>query len=80
MDFSKFESLENKVAAMLDRLSALTARNAALEAELGEKDRQLQAARNDLGAAEGLLKEMETEKTDILARVDAILAKLQQMG
>ncbi len=70
MDLSKFETLEGRVSAMLNKMSALSRKNEELE-------QGLSAARRELEAAEGLINELQTEREAILNKVDAILGQLE---
>ena len=76
MDLSKLVELENRVNAMLDRLTALTKSNEKLSADLAETKSGLKNTQADLDAAEGLIKELQTEREAILARVDTIIQRL----
>jgi len=76
MDLTKLAELENRVTAMLDRLAALTKNNEKLQADLGETRNGLKSTQADLDAAETLIKELQAEREAILARVDAIIQRL----
>ncbi len=70
MDLSKFETLENRVSAMLNKMSVLSRKNEELE-------NSLLAAKRELEAAEGLINELQSEREAILTKVDAILGQLE---
>ncbi len=70
MDLSKFETLESRVTAMLNKMSALRVKNEELE-------QGLFAAKRELEAAESLISEMQAEREAILGKVDAILGQLE---
>lgn len=70
MDLSKFETLENRVAAMLNKMSVLSRKNEELE-------NTLLGAKRELEAAESLINELQTEREAIVSRVDAILGQLE---
>ena len=76
MDLTKLAELENRVNAMLERLAALTKNNEKLEVDLAETRNGLKNTRADLDAAETLIKELQTEREAVLARVDAIIQRL----
>ena len=79
MNQTKFETLERldrQVSTMLDKVASLTAQNEGLEAALQATREKLTGTQRDLEATEGLLSEMQTERDDILARVEAILGRL----
>ena len=76
MDLTKLAELENRVNAMLDRLTALTKNNEKLEADLTETRNGLKNTQADLDAAEDLIKELRNEREAILNRVDAIIQRL----
>jgi len=76
MDLTKLAELENRVNAILDRLAVMTKNNEKLEADLTETRNGLKDTRADLDAAEALIKELQTEREAILARVDAIIQRL----
>ena len=76
MDLTKLAELENRVTAMLDRLAVLTKSNEKLTADLAETRGGLKNTQEDLGAAEGLIKELQAEREAILDRVDAIIQRL----
>jgi septal ring factor EnvC (AmiA/AmiB activator) len=76
MDITKLAELEKRVTAMLDRLTDLTETNEKLEADLTETKNGLRNTQADLDAAEGLIKELQTEREAILSRVDAIISRL----
>lgn len=70
MDLSKFEALESRVAAMLEKMSLLSRKNEELETTL-------LGARRELEAAESLINEMQAERDVILQKVDSILGRLE---
>ncbi|MDR0881115.1 MAG: hypothetical protein LBP55_01020 [Candidatus Adiutrix sp.] len=79
MNQTKFETLERldrQVSAMLDKVASLTAQKEGLEADLQATREKLAGTQRDLEATEGLLNEMQSERDDILARVEAILGRL----
>jgi len=76
MDLNKLAELENRVTAMLDRLTDLTKSNEKLSADLAETRNGLKNTRADLDTAEGLIKGLQAEREAILARVDAIIQRL----
>jgi chromosome segregation ATPase len=76
MDLTKLAELENRVTAMLDKMSALTKNNEKLTADLTEARSWLKNTQADLDAAEGLIKELQAEREAILTRVDAIIQRL----
>jgi chromosome segregation ATPase len=76
MDLTKLAELENRVNAMLERLAALTKNNEKLEVDLAETRNGLKNTQADLDAAETLIKELQTEREAVLARVDAIIQRL----
>lgn len=70
MDLSKFEALESRVAAMLDKMSLLSRKNEDLE-------NTLLGTKRELEAAESLINEMQAERDAILTKVDSILGQLE---
>jgi uncharacterized protein involved in exopolysaccharide biosynthesis len=70
MDLSKFEALENRISAMLNKMSVVSRKNEELETTLLGTKRELEAA-------ESLIAELQTEREAILARVDALLDRLE---
>lgn len=77
MDLSKFETLERRVSSMLDRVASLSRDKDQLEVELLGTQERLSATQQELEAAEGLISEMQAEREAILAKVDAILGRLE---
>jgi len=76
MDLTKLAELENRVSAMLDKMAALTSNKEKLETDLSETRNGLKNTQADLDAAETLIKELQVEREAILARVDAIIQRL----
>jgi len=77
MDLSKFEALETRVSGMLDKLGKLTRQKEELEENLMETQDKLSDTAKELEAAESLISEMQAEREAILAKVDAILGRLE---
>ncbi len=77
MDLSKFEALETRVSGMLDKLGQLTRQKEELEENLMETQDKLSDTAKELEAAESLINEMQAEREAILAKVDAILGRLE---
>ncbi|UQZ88684.1 hypothetical protein C4J81_05485 [Deltaproteobacteria bacterium Smac51] len=70
MDLSKFEALEGRISAMLDKMSTMSQKNEELE-------NSLLATKRELEAAESLINELQAERDAILDRVDTILGRLE---
>lgn len=70
MDMSKFDTLESRVSAMLNKMSTVSRKNEELE-------NSLLGAKRELEAAESLISELQSEREAILAKVDAILGQLE---
>ena len=77
MDLKKFEELEKRVSAMLDRLASLTRYNEKLQADLTEAKDELKNTQADLEAAQHLIGEMQAEREAALARLDSIIGRLE---
>ncbi|MDR1045777.1 MAG: cell division protein ZapB [Candidatus Adiutrix sp.] len=77
MDLSKFEALEARVSVVLDKVASLTRQNEKLEEDLTASQDQLAAAQKELAAAEGLLSEMQADREAVLAKVDALIKRLE---
>jgi septal ring factor EnvC (AmiA/AmiB activator) len=69
MDLSKFEILEGKIAAILEKKLAAEKRTADLEASLKKAD-------EELATAQAAVKSLEAEKAAVVERLDAILERL----
>lgn len=69
MDLSKFEALEVKVKAIVQKMSDLTAEKEALAKTLEE-------TKAELAASQSLAAELQAERSAILAKVDSILERL----
>lgn len=77
MDMSKFEALEGRVTAILNKVSELTQKNADLTDTLHETQDMLAGAQKELDAAESLIAEMQAEREAVLSKVDLILERLE---
>lgn len=77
MDMSKFEALEGRVTAILNKVADLTQKNSDLTDTLHETQDMLAGTQKELDAAESLIAEMQTEREAILAKVDLILDRLE---
>jgi len=76
MDLTKLAELEERVTAVLGRLTVMTKTNEKLEIDLAETKSGLKNTQADLDAAEALIKEMQAEREAILTRVEAIIQRL----
>jgi peptidoglycan hydrolase CwlO-like protein len=77
MDISKFETLEGRVTAILNKVSELTKKNSDLTDNLHKTQDTLAGTQKELDAAESLIAEMQAEREAILAKVDIILDRLE---
>ena len=77
MDMTKFEALESRVSAVLNKVADLNKKNSDLTDSLHETQDMLANTRAELDAAESLIAEMQAERESILAKVDLILDRLE---
>jgi chromosome segregation ATPase len=73
MDFNKFDLLESRLGALLDRLKTLDSDNLALKGDL-------KAAREELAAANAQLAALNKARETAVARIDALLERIAQAG
>lgn len=77
MDLTKFEALEERITALLNKTSALAQQNERLEENLVEARSCLAEAQRRLEAAETQIIEMLAERELISTKVDTLLERLE---
>ncbi|MDR0548144.1 MAG: hypothetical protein LBI10_01840 [Deltaproteobacteria bacterium] len=73
MDFSKFDLLETRLGALLDRLKGLENVNQTLNVDL-------KAALDELDSTKRRLNDLVKTNDAVVARIDALLERLTQAG
>jgi chromosome segregation ATPase len=77
MDLRKFEALEERITALLNKTGLLAQQNEVLEDRLLEAKSGLAETQLKLEAAEKQLSEMLSEREAITMKVDALLERLE---